>query len=148
MGKQKPDSEARYRIYEDYPEARVVEKQIVFVGEGRERREAAAETRYQQRTQFWRDVDTALDEPEQNPYKKTSDDIDNESSPRKTTRGMFRYHVAQQVAATAAYRAPGHYPQQISPHTYVRYLMIRFARRRALARSLSVSSGLAAVPPR
>lgn len=119
MSKQKPDSEARNSIYEDYPEARVVEKQIVFVGEGRERREAAAETCYQQRTQFGRDVDTALDEPEQNTDKKTSGNIDNESSPRETTRRMFRYHVAQQVAATASDCAPGHYPQQISPHTYV-----------------------------
>ena len=119
MGKQKPDSEARNSIYEDYPETRVAEKQIVFVGEGRERREAAAETRYQQRTQFGRDVDTALDEPEQNPDKKTSGNIDNKSAPRETPRGVFRYHVAQQVAATAADGASGHYPQQISPHTYV-----------------------------
>ena len=119
MSKQKPDSEARNGIYEDYPEARVVEKQIVFVGEGRECRETAAETCYQQRTQFGRDVDTALDEPEQNPDKKTSGNIDNESSPRETTRRVFRYHVTQQVAATTADRAPGHHPQQISPHTYV-----------------------------
>lgn len=116
MSKQKPDSEARYRIHEDYPEARIAEKQIVFVGEGRECRETATETCYQQRTQFGRDVDTALDEPEQNPDKKTSDDIDNESSPRETPRGVFRYHVIQQVAATTADRASGHHPQQISPH--------------------------------